>query len=107
MKALVLTAVAIVIPAVLHAQFNFDLAGHQVQVHSFASQGFAYSNQNNYLTMKTSKGSFAMTDVGVNVAVRLTDKFHVGAQFYDRNVGNLGQWELQLDWAMADYRWKE
>ncbi len=107
LKTIALAALAVAIPGAMHAQFNFDLAGRQVQVHSFASQGFAYSNQNNYLTMKTSNGSFAMTDVGVNVAVRLTDKFHVGAQFYDRNVGNLGQWEPQLDWATADYHWKD
>ena len=50
------------------------------QVHSFASQGFAYSNDNNYLTMDTSKGSFAMTDGGVNISTQVTDKFRVGAQ---------------------------
>jgi hypothetical protein len=107
LKAFALAVATVVIPPAVYAQFTFNVAGRQVQVHSFASQGFAYSNQNNYLTMKTSKGSFALTDVGVNVAMRVTDKFHVGAQFYDRNVGNLGQWEPQLDWAMADYRWKD
>ncbi len=107
LKRFALVAVAVLVPAVSYAQFNFTLSGRQVQVHSFASQGFAYSNQNNYLTMQTSKGSFAMTDAGVNVAVQLTDKFHVGAQVYDRNIGNLGQWEPQVDWAMADYRWKD
>ena len=35
--------------------------GRPVQVHSFASQGFTYSDQNNYLTMPTSDGSFAFT----------------------------------------------
>jgi len=91
----------------MYAQFDFSLDGKQIQVHSFASQGFAYSNDNNYLTMKTSQGSFAMTDVGINVSTQLTDKFHVGAQFYDHNVGNLGHWEPQLDWATADYRFKD
>ena len=49
-------------PMALDAQFDFKIDGRSVQVHSFASQGFAYSNQNNYLTMNTSQGSFAFTD---------------------------------------------
>ena len=95
------------LPGALQAQFDFTIAGHDVQIHSFASQGFAYSNDNNYLTMDTSQGSFAMTDGGVNASIRLTDKFRIGAQVYDRNVGVLGKWHPQLDWAVADYKFKD
>lgn len=94
-------------PALMRAQFNFTVGGRPVQVHSFASQGFAYSNDNNYLTMQTSRGSFAMTDFGVNAAIELTDNFRIGAQLYDRNIGHLGDWHPQLDWAVADYRFKD
>src|SRR5215472_4847702 len=83
----------------LEAQLSFRIDGHPVQVHGFASQGFAYSGQNNYLTMKSSHGSFALTDVGVNASFQLTDRFHVGAQVYTRNIGHLGDWHPQLDWA--------
>jgi hypothetical protein len=31
----------------------------------------------------------------------------VGAQFYTRNVGQLGNWRPEVDWAMADYRFKD
>jgi len=48
-------------PALIHAQYDFNLAGHKVQVHSFGSQGFAYSNDNSYLTMNTSKGASIST----------------------------------------------
>ncbi len=91
----------------LHAQFNFDVAGRQFQVHSFFSQGFAYSNDNNYLTMNTSQGSAAMTDGGINISTRLTDKFRVGAQVYDRNIGQLGHWRPEVDWAYADYKFAD
>jgi len=86
----ILIAALAAVPGLLHAQFDFKIAGRDVQVHSFASQGFAYSNDNNYLTMETSKGSFAMTDGGVNVSSQITDKFRVGAQAYDRNIGVMG-----------------
>src|SRR5436189_1029365 len=46
-------------PVALHAQFAIE--GRPVQIHGFASQGFTYSNDNNYLTMKTSEGSFVFT----------------------------------------------
>ena len=105
-RALLVVAVLSAAPS-LNAQFNFRIGGRVVQVHGFASQGFAYSDQNNYLTMKTSQGSFAMTDVGLNASIRLTDRFHVGAQVYTRNIGNLGHWHPQLDWAVADYRFKD
>jgi hypothetical protein len=89
----------------LHAQ-EFKLFERTVQVHGFASQGFVYTNDNNWLTMNTSSGSGAFTDFGLNVTSRITDKLLVGAQVYDRNLGQLGQYHPSLDWALADYRFK-
>ena len=86
---------------------NFTVDGKTIQFHGFASEGFAYSNDNNYLTMNTSQGSFAMTDGGVNVSTQLTDNFRVGAQIYDRNIGELGKWHPTLDWAVADYKFRD
>ncbi len=88
----------------LNAQVNFKIADRTVQVHSFASQGFTYSNNNNFLTMNTSAGSFAMTDGGFNVASQITDKFRAGGQFYIRNIGVLGDWTPEMDWGYGDYR---
>jgi hypothetical protein len=101
-----LGAVALFAPRV-SAQFSFDVDGRQVQVHSFASQGFLYSNDNNYLTTKSSSGSFAMTDAAVNISMPVTDKFRIGAQMYLNDLGNLGKWHPQLDWAVADYKFKD
>jgi hypothetical protein len=106
-KTIILAGALSAAPGLLHAQFDFKLFDRDVQIHSFASQGFAYSNDNNYLTMKTSQGSFAMTDGGANIGTQITDKFRVGAQVYDSNVGNLGKWRPTLDWAVADYRFKD
>ena len=65
-------------------------AGRQVQIHGFASQGFTCSDHNNYLTMKTSKGTFALSDGGVNLSTPISDKFRVGAQIYIRNIFSSG-----------------
>jgi len=99
------------LPAGLSAQdlsqyTSFTIAGKSVQAHGFFSQGFVDTNQNNWLTMGTNGGSFAMTEGGINLSSQLTDKFRVGAQVYDRDFGQLGKWHPELDWAVADYRFK-
>jgi hypothetical protein len=95
--------------AVLSAQEipSFQVEGRTVNVHAFVSQGFAKSNDNNYLTMDTRDGSGQLTDFGVNIGSQITDKFHVGAQMYDENIGTLGQWHPTLDWAFGDYKFKD
>jgi hypothetical protein len=89
------------------AQGDFSVDGHDFQVHAFATQGFAYSGGNNFLTMDTHDGSFAMTDGGVNISTQITSNFRVGAQVYSMNVGELGRWHPQLDWAYGDYKFND
>lgn len=90
---------------VLQAQ-EFNIFGRTAQVHGFLSQGFVYTGTNNWLTMNTSSGSGAMTDMGLNVSSQVTDSLWVGAQVYDRNLGQLGQYHPELDWASVDYAFK-
>ena len=71
-----------------------------------SSQGFVYTDENNWLTMNTSDGSAAWTDFGLNMSTQVTDRLRIGAQGYDRNLGQLGQYHPSLDWAVADYRFK-
>jgi hypothetical protein len=87
-----------------HAQ-DFKLFDRDVQVHGFVSQGYVRTSGNNWLSMNTNgDGSAAYTDMGLNMSSAVTDKLRVGAQVYDRNLGQLGQYHPQLDWASADYR---
>jgi len=100
----VLLTILFLAPIGLHAQ-DFKLFDRSVQVHGFASVGLAYTNDNNWLTMDTTSGS-GFTEMGLNMSTAVTDKFRVGAQVYDRNVGNLGNWQPTLDWAFGSYRFK-
>lgn len=86
----------------LRAQFSFK--NRPVQIHGFAAQGFAKSDNNNYLTMDTSSGTFAFTDGGVNATMQVTNRFRIGAQVYVRDIGSLGEWRPTIDWAVADYK---
>jgi len=86
---------------------EFKIVNRPVQIHGFASQGFAYSDENNYLTMNTSQGSGEFTDAGLNASAPVTDHFRVGAQAYLRDIGQLGEGHPQLDWAYGDYRFAD
>ena len=83
---------------------EFKAFNRTVQVHGFASQGLAYSNNNNFLTMNTSDGSPAFTEGAVNVSMQVTDKFRIGGQGYTRKIGSLDDFKPQLDWAYGDYK---
>jgi hypothetical protein len=91
-------------PLSLRAQ-DVKLWGRDLQIHGYASQGFIHTDGNNWLTMNTNGvGSGQFTDGALNASVQITDKFRIGAQVYDRNLGKLGQYHPELDWAMLDYR---
>ncbi len=90
---------------VLQAQVK--IGGKELQVHGFLQQGFAVSTNNNFLSMKTTSGSFSMTDGGVNLSMKVTPKFRVGAQLFSRNIGDIGNGKVQLDWAFGDYKFND
>jgi hypothetical protein len=87
----------------LQAQ-EFKLFERKVQVHGWVSQGFVKTDDNNWLTMDTSSGSAGMTDMGLNMSMQIADNLRVGAQVYDRNLGELGQYHPSLDWAVIDFK---
>ena len=88
----------------LNAQ-EFKVGSKTVQIHGFGTQGFVHTNDNNWLTMRTSNiGSGAFTDAGVNLTMQIRPNLRIGGQVYDRKLGKLGDWHPQLDWATGDYR---
>lgn len=105
MHALCFIGTLFLAPSLAQAQVN--VGGKELQIHGFIQQGFAVSNNNNFLTMKTTNGSFSMTDGGVNVSMKVTPKLRFGAQAFSRNIGDLGNGKVQLDWAYADYKFND
>ncbi len=91
----------------VHAQSAFTVGTQEVQVHGSIQQGFVVSDGNNFLTMDTASGSAAMTDGAVNLSTQFGRALRIGAQLYSRNIGELGNGQLQLDWAFADYKFND
>jgi hypothetical protein len=105
-KRIVSTMLAVLaVSASLHAQ-EFKVLDRTVQVHGFGAQGFVYTSGNNWLTMNSNDGSPGWTEMGLNMSTQITDKLRIGAQVYDRNLGQLGQYHPTFDWGFADYKFK-
>ncbi len=78
-----------------------------VEIHGFISQGFLWSDRNNYLSAKTEDGSFEFNEIGINFIKELNDRLRVGVQFFSRDLGRTGNNQIEVDWAYGDYRWKD
>jgi len=82
--------------------FSFE----EVQIHGFVSQGFMISDRNNYLA-NTEDGTFEFNEAGINFSQDFSENFHVGCQFFSRDIGDVGNNEIELDFALADYRLRD
>lgn len=86
--------------------FDFDDVSHNVQIHGFLSQGYLESDANQYFA-GTREGTFQFNEFALNFSTDLTDRLRAGLQLFSRDLGDEGNNELVLDWAYADYRWKD
>lgn len=77
-----------------------------VQVHGFVSQGYLHSSEYNYFG-HTDDGSLEFAEYGVNFSSQLSDELRVGVQLFARDLGDLGNNEVELDWAFGDYRLRD
>jgi len=78
-----------------------------IQLHGFASQGYLKSTTYNYLADSTMDGSSEIQEYAFNLSTQVNDDLRVGMQVFARDLGPLGNNELELDWAFGDYRWSD
>ncbi len=78
----------------------------EVDIHGFVSQGYMKSDKYDFLA-DTEDGTFQFNEIGINFSADLTEKLRLGIQFFARDIGELGNNDINLDWAFADYRWKD
>jgi hypothetical protein len=75
-----------------------------LQLHGFATQGFLYSSNNNYLTMDSSRGSLQWTEGAISFTDPISDNLRIGAQMHMYQLGQFGGPVVRLDWASGDYK---
>jgi hypothetical protein len=74
-----------------------------IQIHGYATQGFLYSNQNNFFTTNSSNGSPAWTEAVMNISAQPVPKLRVAVQARYFLLGNYGN-SITVDFATADYK---
>lgn len=78
------------------------------EIHGFVSQGYIRSLSNNYLTATDSKrGSFEMTELGINFTQTLSERVRAGIQLFARDLGRIGDYSIKADWFYLEYRWAD
>lgn len=76
-----------------------------LQIHGFATQGFLFSSNNNYLTMDSSSGSLHWTEGALTVTDPLSDNLRVGIQLHMFQMGQFGRSNnVVVDWVSGDYK---
>ncbi|PLX95671.1 MAG: hypothetical protein C0619_00965 [Desulfuromonas sp.] len=80
----------------------FDVA--QLQINGFLSQGYLDSSENSFLAGDSVDGTTEFNEVGIAVSTQISDKLRAGMQLLSRDLGNVGNNEVRLDWGFADYR---
>ena len=84
-----------------------DWGWRSVEVHGFASQGFILTTDNNYLVTDTERGSFQLSEAGINFSKQLTGKLRMGIQLFVQNFGATGSYNLTADWFHLDYHFRD
>lgn len=75
-----------------------------IQIHGFATQGFLFSSNNNYLTMQSSRGDLDWSEGAISVTDPITDNLRVGVQLHMYEMGQIGGPNVVVDWASGDYK---
>jgi len=75
----------------------------QINWHGFISQGFALTDDNNFLG-SSSDGSFKFDEAGLNASWRALNQLQFSAQVLYKQIGNSEPKGTQLDFAIADWR---
>lgn len=77
-----------------------------VNINGFVSQGYLNSDDNNVFG-DTEGGTTEFNEFGLTFNTLLSDKLRAGAQILSRDLGDVGNNEVDLDWGFADYHYTD
>lgn len=78
----------------------------EVDIHGFIAQGYLKSTDYDFFHAKTEDGTFEFNELGLNFSTDLTDSLRMGIQLFAKDLGILGNDEVVIDWAYADYKYQ-
>lgn len=88
----------------LHA--SVSIGNSNVQIGGFFSQGYLKSSKNNF-PFEAKDGTWDFREMALNVSTTVGDHLRLGAQGFAQRLGNYGEDQINLDWAVADYNFRQ
>ncbi len=83
-----------------------SIGNSNVQIGGFFSQGYLKSSKNNF-PFESKDGTWDFREMAVNVSTTVGSHLRVGAQGFAQRLGNYGEDKVKLDWAVADYNFRQ
>ncbi|NRA37751.1 MAG: hypothetical protein HRU15_06400 [Planctomycetes bacterium] len=77
-----------------------------IEIHGFASFGFIKTSDHNYHG-NSDRGSFEFNEFGINFRAELDDSTSYGLQLFSRDLGELGNNEIVIDWGFVDHQFND
>lgn len=103
-KRLAILIVFICGMALLNNAYAFDLdSSDKIDIHGFITQGYLVTDDNNFLADTEGDGTLQYNEIGINFSSDVSDRLRMGVQLLTRDLGKMGNHEITLDWAVADY----
>lgn len=106
LRSLSLCAVTLVVAAASSSYAAVTVGNTNVQVGGFFSQGYLKSSKNNY-PFEAKDGTWDFREMGLNVSTTVGSHLRLGAQGFAQRLGNYGDDKVILDWAVADYNFRQ
>lgn len=78
----------------------------RVQIGGFISQGYISSDGDNY-PFQDNDGTFDFREMAFNASTTFGSHLRVGGQLFAQRLGNYGADQVKLDWANADYNFRQ
>ncbi|MBU1170748.1 MAG: hypothetical protein KKD44_14400 [Proteobacteria bacterium] len=75
----------------------------KVDIHGFITQGYLFSDDNNFMADTEGNGSTQFNEIGINFSSDVSERLRMGVQFIARDLGKMGNQAVTIDWAVADY----
>ena len=87
----------------LHSQSFRD----NLRINGFLSQAYIVSTENDFLVSDSKDGSLELNEAGLAISSQVSPKLRIGMQIFGRDFGDFGDNAVNIDWAFADYRFRD
>jgi hypothetical protein len=84
-----------------------DNISPKIRLNGFLSQGFVYTTDNDLIPNSGKYGSFDFSELGLTFSMDISENLTMGLQLLSRDYGNVGNFDIKLDWAFADYNFSD